>query len=79
MNNDSQQIIKELCEQANKVGQYFNHQYAHDCFCIVPHGMTSVEYNKHFQFEDKILDFIKVAIHEKMERDGKPKDKWEDL
>ena len=66
-------VISNLCSICYKVGGYFNYQYASDCICISRY----VTRPSNFQFEREILDFIQDAVDEKIERDGKPKSRWE--
>ena len=70
-----QEIIDKLCELCGVVGCYFSSQYAYDCFCS---ERTESNPLSSFRHEGEILDFIKAAILEKIERDGKPKSRWEE-
>jgi hypothetical protein len=63
------EVIHDLCAINGTVGRYFGSQYAYDCLCS--------EANHGFQFEEKVLEFIRDAVNEKIERDGKPKSRWE--
>lgn len=59
-----QEIISTLCALCSDVGRkVFDHQEAHDCFCTVT--------QTNFQFSQKILDYIRTAVEEKMSREGK--------
>ena len=56
-------VISKLCGTSTLVGtKVFNHTCAHDCFCTDSSG---------FQFEQDVLDFIEVAVEEKILRDCK--------
>ena len=59
-------VIKELCKLSTDVGGFFNHEYAHGCFC----GENKLELSG-FQFQDEIMDFIKEAVNEKMYKEMK--------
>ncbi len=68
------EVRVEFCSLGGKVGAYFKHQYAHDCFCNLEQADEA-----HFQYESTILKFINDAVDEKITRDGNPKDRWNDL
>lgn len=60
-------FIPELCKLVSEVGaQVFENEYAHDCFCA--------PYMENAIVEKPVLDFIKDAVREKMERTKKEKE-----
>lgn len=71
---DEEQIIEALCEICTRVGEYHKNQYAADCFCR--NSALAKEAGWTFQFEQHILQWINLAVEEKMLRDGEPESRW---
>ena len=60
------EVVRRLCSMASVVGtRVFHDEMTHDCFC----GDTrwSIE---SFGFEEPVLEYIEVAVAERMARDG---------
>jgi hypothetical protein len=60
---DNAETIRELCAIVTEVGAHFEHEFSHDCFCENRYTHTVVD--------KAILDFIRDAVREKIERQGK--------
>jgi hypothetical protein len=60
-----------FCSIGGKVGAYFKHEYAHDCFCSLgtDSKMSREAQEARFQYDNKILEFINDAIDEKIARE----------
>ena len=59
--NPKQDVIERLCKLAAKVGEHYEYQYAHDCFCH-----QSEQSLMDFRFEEEILEFIEEAVESKI-------------
>lgn len=61
-------VIIHFCEIAKLAGNnpQFRGQLAHDCIC----GMNeaSAKYPEHFVFDQKVMDFIRTAVQEKLDK-----------
>jgi len=63
---ETKEVITAYCELSGEVAnKVFHWHHAADCFCT-PH-----EENWSYQYESHVLDYIRAAVHEKMQRDGK--------
>lgn len=71
-NSRREEVIREYCEIGGIVGRYFSSEYAYDCFC-----RDRNPNHLYFQYEKQVLAFIHEAVAEKIEREGKPKSRWE--
>lgn len=69
-----QDAIQAYCKIASDVGRYFNSEYAYDCFC----SDHIVKMGYRFAHSEKVIQFVKEAIAEKIERDGLAKSRWEE-
>lgn len=57
-----QQIIEEFCTLATEVNdKVFGYSVASDCFC-------TKDESSDYRFEEEVLDFIKDAVKEKIEK-----------
>lgn len=65
------EVIAMFCKLSEEVGHYFHSEFAYDCFCP-----ANIRDSFSYQYEDKIIDFIRSAVAEKIERDGKPQSRW---
>ena len=54
------QVLSGLCEISSQVGDHFKNQLPADCFC---------NEDSHFQFDEKILNFIREAVQEKITKE----------
>lgn len=58
-----QETIEELCGVATKVNdKVFDYSLATDCFC-------TKEESSDYRFEERVLEFIKEAVNEKIDRE----------
>lgn len=61
---DKDDVIQMFCELSTEVmHKKFNCNIPADCFCE-----WGNEENRNFQFDERITDFIKEAVKEKLER-----------
>ena len=62
---DKSEVIQHFCELASTVGEVkFRHKIPHDCFCKDSHCSFGS-----FQFDEEVLQFIKDAVNEKMNKE----------
>jgi hypothetical protein len=59
------EVISEYCKLSEEVGRYFHSEYAYDCFC-----MANIRQSSSYQYDERILFFIRAAVAEKIEREG---------
>lgn len=65
-NITKQEAIEQLCELSSTVGALaFRHKIPHDCFCEESKG----KFCESFQFDQRIIDYIKEAVEEKLYND----------
>lgn len=65
-----QEVLEELCSLANKVNRnQFNFTHAADCLC----GMNPLSHEPTFNFSREVMEFIKTAVNEKLEK------QWENM
>jgi len=57
-------ILESLCSTCGLVAEHFKFEYSADCFC----GLR--DFN-HLNFDQKILDFIYIAVQEKISKETK--------
>ncbi len=62
MSNTKEETIERLCKLVTKIGEHFEHRYAHDCFCHEADPNWD-----DFRCDDEVLDFIEEAVNEKLE------------
>ena len=63
---EPQEVITAYCELSKEVAEkIFHWSRAADCFC------SPQDENWNYQYENAVLDYIRAAVHEKMQRDGK--------
>jgi len=73
-----QEVLSKLCEITSEVGREVYHsQYAHDCFCGASKFADKGIFK--FLFESQVLDYIRDAVNEKMERERVTKENNEQL
>ncbi len=65
MSNTKEETIERLCKIVTKVGEHFEHTYAHDCFCHEADPNWD-----DFRCDDEVLDFIEEAVNEKLEENN---------
>jgi hypothetical protein len=64
---DKHEVIAAYCLISAQVAEgVFKYKHAADCFC----GMTQLCTAWHYQYEDAVLDYVRTAVHEKMQREG---------
>jgi len=62
---EKKEVIEKLCDLSSKVGaEIFKELEPHDCFC----GMNKLSDDWHYQFSEKVFNFIKEAVEEKIAR-----------
>jgi hypothetical protein len=62
---DKHEVIAEYCKLSAQVAEgVFDYAHAADCFCA-PHTE-----GWNYQYEDDVLDYILIAVYEKMKREG---------
>lgn len=57
---NEEEIIERFCNLSAKVGDFFDSQFAYDCFC----GMGSIP--GPYQFDEIIVNFIEMCATERM-------------
>lgn len=55
--------VEKLCRIVKTVSEAHDDRFAADCFCIDKHVFN-------FCVEDQLIEFIRIAVNEKLERDG---------
>ena len=61
--NTKKEVVKELCKIMCAVGEAHDNKYSYDCVCDDTQWVN-------FCVEKSITDFIKLAVEEKLVRDG---------
>ena len=59
-----EEVIFDLCCLCMETGKHFDSLFAHDCFC----GMAP-DHGAPFQFDPRILKYIRQAVYEKIARE----------
>ena len=67
-NITKQEAIEQLCKLCSIVGAVsFRHKIPYDCFCEEDKG----KFCESFQFDQRIIDYIKEAVEEKLYNEEK--------